>query len=67
MSFGDKPNWKRRALDAERQLAKTEEALREARPYVFNRTLGDTWRAEPARDVLARIDALLAAKDSHAS
>jgi hypothetical protein len=36
-------------------------ALVEARPYIFNRTQGDDWRAETARDVLMRIDAALAA------
>jgi hypothetical protein len=37
------------------------EALTEARPYVFNRTQGDDWRAETARNVLGRVDAALAA------
>lgn len=36
------------------------EALREARPYVYNRTTGaNTWREQTARDVLSRVDAAL--------
>jgi len=46
------------ALEAE--LARKDEALREARPYVFNRTQETDWRGETARDVLARVDAALA-------
>ncbi len=38
------------------------EALKEARPYVYNRTTGDeTWREQTARDVLTRVDEALAA------
>jgi hypothetical protein len=36
-------------------------ALSEARPYVFNRTQGTDWRAETAQQILARVDATLAA------
>jgi hypothetical protein len=46
-------------LEAERD--RLYNALVEARPYIFNRTQGDDWRAETARNVLMRIDAALAA------
>lgn len=50
------------ALEAkDRELERLREALREARPYVFNRTQGDDWRAETARSILERVDAALAA------
>jgi hypothetical protein len=41
--------------------AELAEALAEARPYVSNRTYGDDWRAETAREVLQRVDEALAA------
>jgi hypothetical protein len=51
-----------RTLDAaEAERDRLAEALQEARPYVFNRTQGDDWRAETARSVLGRVDAALAA------
>lgn len=46
---------------AEADAARLAEALAEARAYVFNRTQGDDWRAETAREVLARVDTTLAA------
>ena len=39
-------------------------ALREARPYIFNRTQGADWRAETAADVLSRVDAALEGSDT---
>lgn len=41
-------------------LGAANKALREARPYVFNRTQESDWRGETARDVLTRVDAALA-------
>lgn len=35
-------------------------ALTEARPYVFNRTRGEDWRAETATEILARVDLAIA-------
>jgi L-alanine-DL-glutamate epimerase-like enolase superfamily enzyme len=46
-------------MAAEDDVERLRAALREARPYVFNRTQGDDWRAETARDVLSRVDAAL--------
>jgi hypothetical protein len=52
-----------RALDAlADEVRRLREALVEARPYVYNRTMsggGENWREQTARDVLGRVDAAL--------
>jgi hypothetical protein len=44
---------------AEARVLALEDALREARPYVFNRA---NWRTQTAERVLGRVDAALAAQ-----
>ena len=53
--------WQHRAERAEAERDKALAALREARPYVFNRVTpaNDTWRSQTATRVLARVDAAL--------
>jgi hypothetical protein len=56
----------------ERRRVELEEALREARPYVFGRIYppghpARDWRAETAESVLARVDVALASQDSEAA
>jgi hypothetical protein len=60
--------WKSNAEAAEARVKELKEALREARPYVFNRVTpnNDEWRSQTATGVLSRVDAALARDEAHA-